>query len=382
MRFFYYYPTWDKPSGGNKQLRLAASLLAELGVETFLLRDRKYFAPGTEFDDNVFYGVPVPLAPFTFEDAGAHLRPEDVLVLPEVLLDRTLPLCTEWKCRLALNNQNGFYGLRYRPPLRDTRHAFEFVLVNAPYVASLCKKYLAIPAERIFLVPYWIARSPFDLHAGSAPRSLSVCYMPRKLPDAVRRVRELVHLAHPDIPWVEIDGLPEPEVARQFRASSIFMATQDQEGFGLPAVEAMACGCLVAGFAGTGRFPHPYASAANGFWAPDRDVAAAAGAVCRAISVVRGGGERYEHYLKAGQETARRFTKEPALKTLAEVVKVVEDRSYASRRNSVPGLGWGGELFAHRLLYNYDQLGWAGRFLSSVSKTTKPLRKLLGVSSN
>src|SRR5437868_847403 len=102
MRFFFLYPTWNKPSGGNKQLRLAASLLAELGVETFLVRDRQYYAPGAGFDDNVFYGVPVPVAPFPFEEAGTHLRPEDVLVLPEVLLDRTLPLCKGWKCRLAL----------------------------------------------------------------------------------------------------------------------------------------------------------------------------------------------------------------------------------------------------------------------------------------
>jgi hypothetical protein len=34
MRFFFY-PTWNKPSGGNKQLRLMASLLMELGVENY-----------------------------------------------------------------------------------------------------------------------------------------------------------------------------------------------------------------------------------------------------------------------------------------------------------------------------------------------------------
>jgi hypothetical protein len=382
MRVYFYYPTWDKPSGGNKQIRLMASLLAELGVETLLLRDRKFFSAETPFDDNVFYGVPVPVALFPFEDAGARLQPEEVVVLPEVLLDRTLPRCRGWKCRLALNNQNGFYGLRYRPPLRETRRAIEFALANAPYVASLCKNYLAIPAERVFLIPLWVTRPPFDLGTGETPRALSVCYMPRKLPDEARQVRELVRATHLDVPWVEIDGLTEPEVARKYRESSIFFAAQDLEGFGLPAVEAMACGCLVAGFAGTGCFPHPYANAANGFWAPDRDVAAAADRVRRALAVVRGGGEPYERYLDAGHETARRFTKEPVLHALADMVRVVENRGYAARKNSVPGLGWGGELFAHRLLYNYDQLGWAGRLLSSVSKTTKPLRKLLGVTSN
>jgi hypothetical protein len=382
MRFYYYYPTWNKPSGGNKQIRLMGSLLSELGVEACLLRDRKFFAADPPFDDNVFYGVPVPVAPFPFEDAGAHLRPEDVVVLPEVLLDRTLPQCRGWRCRLALNNQNGFYGLRYRPPLRETRRAIEFAVANAPYVASLCRNYLAIPAERIFLIPLWVTRPPFELRTDGLPRALSVCYMPRKIPDEARRVRELVRATHPDVPWVEIDGLTEPEVAQKYRESSIFFAAQDLEGFGLPAAEAMACGCLVAGFAGTGRFPHPYATTANGFWAPDRDVTAAAEMVRRAIDIVCGGRERYDQYLDAGRQTARRFTKVPVLDALADLMRVVERRGYGARKNTVAGLGWGGELFAHRLLYNYDQLGWAGRLLSSVSKTTKPLRKFLGAATS
>src|SRR4051812_5428328 len=119
MRFFYYYPTWNKPSGGNKQLRLMATLLAEMGIETFILRDRSYLDQAPIFDDDVYYRVPVPLAPFVFEEGGEHLRSEDVLLLPEVLLERTLPVCAPWRCRLALNNQNGFYALRYRPAPRQ-----------------------------------------------------------------------------------------------------------------------------------------------------------------------------------------------------------------------------------------------------------------------
>ena len=69
MRFFYYYPTMRKPVGGVKQIRLTAMLLTELGVPTFLLRDQSFFAPGGGFDDDCFYGVPVPQAPFAFQDA-------------------------------------------------------------------------------------------------------------------------------------------------------------------------------------------------------------------------------------------------------------------------------------------------------------------------
>src|SRR5438067_1673506 len=114
MRFFFYCPTTEKPSGGQKQLRLMALMLAELGAETFLLRDQRYFAKGSGFDNKMFPSVPVPPAPFAFEDADPHLQTDDVVIFPEGIAG--IPaLWRSWKCRIALNNQNGFFALRYCP---------------------------------------------------------------------------------------------------------------------------------------------------------------------------------------------------------------------------------------------------------------------------
>jgi glycosyltransferase involved in cell wall biosynthesis len=376
MRFFFYYPTFNKPSGGNKQLRLMAALLRELGVETFLLRDRRFFADGAGFDDNVFYSVPVEVAPFAFEDAAAHLAPEEVLILPEVLLERSLVFCRDWKCRIALNNQNGFYALRYRPRSAVAHRTFEFALANAPYVAAICLDFLGVPAERIFAVPHWIVRGPFEFQEVKGPRDLAVCYMPRKLPQEVRQIRNLVLQSHPDVPWVEIDGLPEAQVAEKFRENAVFFAAQDLEGCPLTALEAMSCGCLIAGYPGTAGFPHPYASPANGFWTADRDVAGGVAAVRAAIATVRAGGPRFEQYLEAGRATARRFTKEAVREALQELLEVVVNRAYDSRKPTIARLGWKGKLQAYRLLYNSDQLGWPGRFVSWLSASTKPLRRM------
>jgi glycosyltransferase involved in cell wall biosynthesis len=51
---------------------------------------------------------------------------------------------------------------------------------------------------------------------------------------------------------VALDGLTHNEVAKQLRMSRIFLAFTDQEGFGLPAAEAMACGNYVIGNHGYG----------------------------------------------------------------------------------------------------------------------------------
>ena len=253
----------------------------------------------------------------------------------------------------------------------------EFAVANAPYVAALCRDHLGINEQRVFLVPHWVVRSSFELREVEGRRNLAVCYMPRKLPDEGRAVRELVKQTHPDVPWVEIDGLPESRVAQIFRENSLFFAAQDLEGCPLPALEAMACGCLVAGFAGTAAFPHPYATPANGCWAPDRNVHAAADAVRSAIEVVRVGGPRYQQYLEAGRQTAGRFTKEVVKQSLVDMVSVVRERRYAARSPWIKGLGLKGNLFAYKLLYDYDRLGWPGRLLSCVSRTTRPMRRAL-----
>ena len=377
MRFFFYYPTWNQPSGGNKQLRLMASLFIELGVESYLIRDRRFFVPNGGFDDNFFYGVEIPLAPYKFEEAGVHLGSDDVLILPEVLLKTTLPFCRDWKCRRVLNNQNGFFGLRYAPSSRLCRSAIEFAIANAPYVASLCREFHGIKGERIFEIPCWVTRRPFDLVESGTTRQLAVCYMPRKLPDEGRQVRELVRQTHPDVPWVEIDGLPEAEVAKRFRENLIFFAAQDLEGFGLPALEAMACGCLVTGFAGTAGFAHPYATPHNGLWAPDRNVEAAAAVVRQAIDVIRRGEDRHRQFLAAGRQTAERFTKEPVLKSLRDLLEVVRTKNYSARKNLVRPFSCGEKLYAYRMLYNYDRLGWAGQLVSGLSRVTRPIRRAL-----
>jgi hypothetical protein len=379
VRLFHYYPTFRKPSGGNKQIRIMATLLAELGQELVLLRDRTFFGP-ERFDDNVYYGIPLAAAPFPFEEAGAYVQPDDVLVLPEVLLEDTLQVCRKWTCRIAVNNQNGFFGLRYAPNDHARREVIEFAIANAPFVAALCRDYLGVPEERVFHVPYWVARRPFELHELQQPKSLAVCYMPRKLPDQVARVREAVERSHPDVPWVEIDGVPEPQVAAIFRANAIFFSAQDLEGFGLPALEAMACGCVVAGYAGTGAFAHPYATASNGLWVTDRDVPAAIDAVRSAIQEVRAHGVPYTDRLRAAGDTAARYSKEAARTALAELLEVVRDRRYASRQQAIPKLTWSERLFACRLLYDYDRLGWPGQTLSQLSRWTKAFRSRLGLS--
>ena len=346
-RIFFYYLTVPDPVGGLKQARLMAAQLAALGRAAYLLRDRPP-APG-EVDDNAYYGIDVPPAPFPAAEAGRHLRPDDVVLFPEVRLEEALAAARDWRCRKGVNNQNGFYALAERPWPGYRRRGVEFVLVNAPYNAALTRTYLGVPAGRIFLVPHLIVRGPFAPDPPPGPRRLAVCYMPRKRADHVARIRAAVSRAHPDVPWVEIDKVAESEVARRFGDNALFLSTQQREGCPLPALEAMARGCVVAGYAGTERFPHPYATAANGFWADDGDVTGAVAAVGRALALCRAGGPPLDRVRAAGRDTAAGFTEAAVRRALGPVLDYLDGRASGSGLR-VPRLGLRGHLDALRIL--------------------------------
>ncbi|HTU91474.1 MAG TPA: glycosyltransferase [Gemmataceae bacterium] len=367
MRFFYYYPVFRKPTGGLKQIRLMASLLDELGVETYLIRDPSYVPERVDFDDNVYYSVSVKVAPFSWTDAEHYLGAEDVLILPEFQLADILRLCRSWKMRIAVNNQNGFFALQYCPPSRDCSSFIEFAIANAPYVAAISKQYFRLPSERIFLIPHWVARPPFH-NAHRDSRKLAICYMPRKLPQQLRQIRDRILHLHPDVPWVEIDGMPEIEVAKRYRENRLFFAAQDTEGCPLTALEAMTCGSLVVGYPGTASFPHPYATPANGIWVTDRDIDKAVTAVQKAIRVAGEGGRAYHSFLEAGTQTANAYRKDVVCDALKDMLAVVQSRDYRRRTISVSNLRWREAVAAYRIWCRHHQPPLSARMLARIAR--------------
>jgi glycosyltransferase involved in cell wall biosynthesis len=68
-----------------------------------------------------------------------------------------------------------------------------------------------------------------------------VSFMPRRgFPNVRKCLRRC-----PRLDFMPLDGLPEGEVARKLKQAGVFLATALGEQFGLPALEAMAAGCVV-----------------------------------------------------------------------------------------------------------------------------------------
>ena len=90
--------------------------------------------------------------------------------------------------------------------------------------------------------------------------------MPRKLADDAASIISLLRIRGVFDTWelLPIDGLGEVETAQLLLTAKLFLSFSWREGFGLPPLEALACGCLVVGYhglAGREYFRPPFATA-------------------------------------------------------------------------------------------------------------------------
>lgn len=95
---------------------------------------------------------------------------------------------------------------------------------------------------------------PDVFFCGDAARPRNIAYMPRRGRDEARQVLGVLRNRGALEGWevTALERLSEREVADRLRSSMIFLSFAYQEGFGLPAAEAMASGAYAVGFHGFG----------------------------------------------------------------------------------------------------------------------------------
>lgn len=180
-------------------------------------------------------------------------------------------------------------------------------------VTEFCKR--RFPNLPVNTVPNFIDSARF-----SCPREkkLQIALASRKRKMEAAVIHDLFRAENPSfasIPWVEIHGQTEAETAAILRDSAIYLSLCRLEACPLMPLEAMASGCILAGYSGGGG--QEYATLANGFWAPEDDCLSGAAALSAACKLVTEGGARYQERIEAGRLTARIYCRERSAEALA-----------------------------------------------------------------
>jgi len=231
------------------------------------------------------------------------LSPRDVVVIGEDSRF-TLRGVAETPARKVLLCQNHFYVAFGLQGARDySGFGIEAALSTGDIVTAFLRR-------RFPDLPVGTAHLAID-PALYRPRAkqLRIAAIPRKRPQEMEYIRDLLRTEHPEhagVRWAILKDATEGLVARVMGESAVFLSLARLEGIGLTGLEAMASGCAVTGFLGDGG--REYATAENGWWADGEDLNSAVRQLAACLTAVRDG--TAEARIAAGRATAALYAPE------------------------------------------------------------------------
>ena len=265
---WFICPDFGRPSGGIRKLYRSVDILNDAGLQAAIVHKQPGFRC-TWFDHRTR----------VISSSRAVVSQRDVIVVPEIY---GRSICNLPKgIRQIIFNQGAYLMLdalisepSSAAPYIDNPDLAAVLVVSEDSAAVV--KY-AFPGVQVRRIRHGI--DPAIYHPPADPKNRRIAYMPRRRAHETAQVLDLLKLRGVLDGWevIAIDRRSEAEVADLLRTTQIFLSFSQREGFGLPPVEALACGCLVVGYHGFGGrefFREPFAVAVD-----DGDVVAFARAV-------------------------------------------------------------------------------------------------------
>lgn len=291
-RLHFMVPRSSGAAGGVKTMYDHAALLRQHGLNARLVARRDAYVSHD-------WRVEVPV-----HIGSMEIQTGDVFIWSEVTSPREITQTRRDDVHHVLFVQNHFYLFQL---FRKGLDINDLGLGSVVASSRACKRYLEtyLGFADVPVIPYGIANCDVNF-----PEKVNrIATMPRK------REHEAIFINHHfrrcfpglrDIGWFEIKDLPHPDVLAELHRSRTFLSLQRLEGFGLPALEAMAAGCAVVGFTGQGGAE--YASPENGIWVAEDDVEGAANALAKVAMMFRDTPDRAREMVQSGMRTAARYS--------------------------------------------------------------------------
>ena len=272
---WFICPDFARPSGGVRKLYRTVDILNDAGLQAAIVHKR----PGFRCE---WFEHRTRVVSSTRTIVG-H---QDVIVVPEIYGRSICDL--PQNIRQVIFNQNAYVmldSLMWEPtavaPYKDNPNLSAVLVVSEQNAAVIEYAFPGVTVRRVRP-----GLDPALYYSPITPKRRRIAYMPRRRAHDAAQVLALLRLRGILQGWevVAIDRRTEAEAADLLRTSQIFLSFSEQEGFGLPPLEALACGCLVVGYHGFGGrefFRQPFAIAVE-----DGDVVAFARAVEDIVNLI------------------------------------------------------------------------------------------------
>ena len=293
-RIIYLLDAAVAPSGGFAVIYKHVEILSEHGFNAFVGLPRK---PDTDFYKS--------RAPILIHNNNINAENRDIYVIPEPF-QNYMEALKSIPCKKIMFCQNHYYlPFSGDSNLGFSEFSVDSVLISSQSIASYLDSVYGL--KNLPLIPYSIDDKFFP----SANKIRQIAYMPRKLPDEAKFIQasfKRLFKEFQDIPWVSIHGVGTDIAAKILSQSAFFLSLSHRESFGLPPLEAMASGCLVAGFHGDGG--REYMNANNGWWADSGDWQACIHGLASAVKIFDARGAAFAHIQNEMAATVRRYQPE------------------------------------------------------------------------
>lgn len=235
-------PDFTRPSAGVRTQYRHVDILRSAGIPAEVLHHRPGFRASWFANDTPISNL-----------AEREIGPEDLLVVAELDVDLVVHNIGRGQpARHAVLDQSGYLAWRHAPEevARHylSRHAPLAVLATSQHVAEIAA--FAHPGLDVRRVRLGIDLDRFRPADSPGPPVRRITYMPRRggadVDIALHLLAERGSLKGWEV--CSLDGVPADEVARILQQSQIFLSVSHREGFGMPPLEAMACGAYVVGY--------------------------------------------------------------------------------------------------------------------------------------
>ncbi|QBQ54391.1 glycosyltransferase family 4 protein [Nitrosococcus wardiae] len=262
MSIYVFSPHSNIPYGGIRVFYRYVDILNKNGFDAYIVHDKPNFrCEWFENDTQIAY---VDKIISFLRKKKSHndvylkwplrkILPNDYMVIPAIHSQKLVELAKGVK-KIIFNQ--GCYAV-------FSRYFFDEEKIIAPFDHEDVISAIVVSKDSYNYLNYVFPHIPIHRHFNSISLDLfsyqikkkkQICYMPKAHTKDIRQVINILKLrsALKDFELVPIIDKSEKEVASIMKESAIFLSFSHAEGFGLPPVEAMACGCIVIGYHGQG----------------------------------------------------------------------------------------------------------------------------------